>query len=205
MRIKGKIVSWNETKGFGFIQPESGGNQVFVHISSFNMRYVRPENNQLISYKLSSDKNGRPCAINAIITGSTNKNRSVNIYATITILSAVFFLFFIALSVIAKKIPPVLFLLYFIASTLSYILYAIDKSAAKKGAWRIKENTLHFVSLIGGWPGALIAQQELRHKSKKHSFRSAFWVTVIINSSALYWAFTPTGSATLHSYINRIM
>jgi uncharacterized membrane protein YsdA (DUF1294 family)/cold shock CspA family protein len=205
MRNKGKIISWNDEKGFGFILPKSGGKQVFVHISSFSKRNKRPIINQLISYELSTDKNGRACAINAVLAGSKLQSKSpVDIYAALTTLSAVFFLFFVAFSVITTKIPPVIFLLYFIASILSFILYAVDKSAAKKGAWRIQESTLHLVSLIGGWPGALIAQQELRHKSKKQSFRSVFWITVIINSSVLYWVFTPVGSATLYSYINKI-
>ena len=41
--------------------------------------------------------------------------------------------------------------------------------------------TLHGLSLIGGWPGALIAQQVLRHKSRKEEFRFVFWLTVVIN------------------------
>jgi len=84
MRSKGKITSWNDEKGFGFITPSSGGNRIFVHIKAFS------------------------------------------------------------------------------------------KSAARKGAWRTQESTLHLLSLVGGWPGALVAQQKLRHKSKKQSFRFVF-------------------------------
>ena len=49
------------------------------------------------------------------------------------------------------------------------------------------------LGLAGGWPGALIAQQTLRHKSKKTSFIVALWVTVLVNGIALAWATTPDG------------
>jgi len=74
---------------------------------------------------------------------------------------------------------------YFIASLMTFIVYTIDKSAAKKGHWRVKERTLHLLSLIGGWPGALIAQKILRHKSIKQPFRSFFWLTIFLNVSLL--------------------
>jgi uncharacterized membrane protein YsdA (DUF1294 family) len=70
---------------------------------------------------------------------------------------------------------------YLIISLLAFIVYAKDKAAAKKGSWRIPESTLHLLSLLGGWPGALIAQQTLRHKSKKEPFRFIFWITVFLN------------------------
>jgi uncharacterized membrane protein YsdA (DUF1294 family) len=70
---------------------------------------------------------------------------------------------------------------YVIISLLTFIIYAKDKSAAKNGSWRTPESTLHLLSLLGGWPGALIAQQTLRHKFKKESFRSVFWTTAFLN------------------------
>ena len=47
-------------------------------------------------------------------------------------------------------------------SALSIGMYALDKSAAKKGGQRTPENTLHLLSLGGGWPGAMYAQQLLQ-------------------------------------------
>jgi uncharacterized membrane protein YsdA (DUF1294 family) len=77
--------------------------------------------------------------------------------------------------------------IYLAASLGAAIAYAIDKSAAQSGAWRTRERTLHVLALIGGWPGALIAQQVLRHKSRKPSFRTAFLATVVVNVVALVW------------------
>jgi uncharacterized membrane protein YsdA (DUF1294 family) len=71
---------------------------------------------------------------------------------------------------------------YYVAlSILAFAMYAADKRAAQRGRWRTPENTLILVGLIGGWPGAVVAQQVLRHKTKKLSFRSKFWATVIVN------------------------
>lgn len=70
-------------------------------------------------------------------------------------------------------------------SLLTLIVYAIDKSAAKAGRWRTKESTLHLLALAGGWPGALLAQQWLRHKSAKREFRVVFWATVVLNVAGL--------------------
>lgn len=71
--------------------------------------------------------------------------------------------------------------LYLGASILCFIFYAVDKRAARADRWRVSENTLLLLGLIGGWPGAIVAQQTLRHKTKKVSFRKAFWVSVVVN------------------------
>jgi uncharacterized membrane protein YsdA (DUF1294 family) len=83
-------------------------------------------------------------------------------------------------------------------------MYAKDKNAAMRDRWRTPESTLHTLSLLGGWPGARIAQSFLRHKSKKNSFRCTYWVTVIVNCGALYWLVTPEGSKWLQSILIHI-
>lgn len=72
-------------------------------------------------------------------------------------------------------------LVYGVMSLATYAVYALDKSAARHRRRRVPERTLHLLALLGGWPGALLAQQFLRHKSAKASFRSAFWGTVLLN------------------------
>lgn len=80
----------------------------------------------------------------------------------------------------SKMLWPVLGT-YIALSVLTFVAYAIDKAAARKGAWRISENTLHFLDLLGGWPGGWMAQKFLRHKSSKRSFRQVYMVTVVLN------------------------
>ena len=73
----------------------------------------------------------------------------------------------------------------FVLNVFTFFAYWQDKCAAGKGAWRISESTLHLWSLAGGWPGAWFAQQMLRHKSSKQSFRETYWATVVLNCAAL--------------------
>ncbi len=68
---------------------------------------------------------------------------------------------------------------------LTFAAYAIDKNAAMQRQWRIPEKHLHLLSLAGGWPGAWLAQQSLRHKSQKAEFRLAYWGTVVLHNAAL--------------------
>jgi uncharacterized membrane protein YsdA (DUF1294 family) len=77
--------------------------------------------------------------------------------------------------------------IYVVISTVAFVAYAIDKAAAKGNRWRIPESTLHALGLVGGWPGALLAQTLLRHKSVKREFRLIFWITVAINLFVLGW------------------
>ncbi|MCP5079858.1 MAG: DUF1294 domain-containing protein, partial [Psychromonas sp.] len=87
----------------------------------------------------------------------------------------------------------------------AFIMYAVDKSAAKRGAWRTQESTLHLLSVVGGWPGALVAQQKFRHKTRKLSFQMIFWVTVLLNCVAFIWLFTSTGTASFQSLIDSVL
>ena len=66
-----------------------------------------------------------------------------------------------------------------LTSTTSIVLYAYDKIAAQRGTWRIAEATLHGVSLLGGWPGATLAQSMFRHKCRKAEFLQLHIVTVV--------------------------
>lgn len=71
----------------------------------------------------------------------------------------------------------------------TFFAYWQDKHAAQNGRWRIKEDTLHLWSLAGGWAGAWFAQQALRHKSAKASFRATYWATVMAHCAAVagFW------------------
>ncbi|MCI5210822.1 MAG: DUF1294 domain-containing protein [Candidatus Electrothrix sp. ATG2] len=198
MGCKGRLTSWNDAKGFGFITPKGGGKRIFVHIKSFTNRSQRPEVNQLLSYTLSSDKQGRPCAVHVASPHARRKlKKGASSYAI-----AFLFLTAVTGAFFAGKIPLLIIGLYFIISLLTFLLYAKDKSAAKKGAWRTSENTLHLFSLVGGWPGALVAQQTLHHKSRKHSFLLVFWITVLLNCCVVAWLLTPNGSLEVQYWID---
>jgi|TARA_A100001391_G_C4896282_1_gene232357 uncharacterized membrane protein YsdA (DUF1294 family) len=103
------------------------------------------------------------------------------------------------ISVLTGKLPLAIPLVYLVMSVITFIAYAIDKSAAENGRWRTQENTLHLLALVGGWPGAILGQMLLRHKSKKKAFRQVFWLTIILNIAGLVWLHTSSGSAFLQS------
>jgi len=88
------------------------------------------------------------------------------------------------------SISPWIAVAYLAASLIAFFAYAIDKSAARHRRWRTPEATLHWFSLACGWPGALLAQQLLRHKSSKPAFVSKYWATVIANIAGFVTAHT---------------
>ena len=99
--------------------------------------------------------------------------------------------------VLAGRLSPAVLVLYLGASAIAFVAYALDKSAARKGRWRTPESTLHLLALVGGWPGALLAQKLLRHKSSKVEFQRVYWATVVLNCVALGWLLTEAGATLL--------
>jgi uncharacterized membrane protein YsdA (DUF1294 family) len=80
-----------------------------------------------------------------------------------------------------KQLPWWVLLASLSLNLVAFFAYWQDKHAAQQRRWRIKEDTLHFWSLAGGWGGAWFAQQVLRHKSAKASFRATYWTTVALH------------------------
>ena len=97
--------------------------------------------------------------------------------------------------------PLIFSLLIVFSSVMTYAAYAKDKKAAINNEWRVPEKTLHLMSVFFGWPGAVIAQERLRHKTQKTSFVVMFWVTVSINIGVIYALHTPDG----FKYINQMV
>jgi uncharacterized membrane protein YsdA (DUF1294 family)/cold shock CspA family protein len=201
MRYQGRITTWKDEKGFGFIKPNGGGEKVFVHISSFSNRQRRPGEGEIVTYELKVDGKGRAQANTVAFVGERAVPPARTGRSNIPPVFAVCFLFFVVVAVLVGRIPLAVLALYLVASLLAFFAYAFDKSAAQRGQWRTQESTLHFFALIGGWPGALAAQRFLRHKSAKATFQIIFWVTVAVNCGALFWLFSPSGTKTLQSLL----
>ncbi|CAH0648900.1 DUF1294 domain-containing protein [Pseudomonas juntendi] len=75
--------------------------------------------------------------------------------------------------------------LYPAMSLVSVMLYWQDKHQARQQAWRTPEKVLHASELLGGWPGALLAQQLFRHKTRKLSYQLLFWAIVLLHQ--VFW------------------
>jgi uncharacterized membrane protein YsdA (DUF1294 family)/cold shock CspA family protein len=201
MRYQGKITSWKDDQGFGFITPNGGGPQVFVHIKSLSSQRRRPAGNEIVTYELTLNEKGQPRAQKVAFVRDRVPKQGSPGKGTASLLMAVAFLGLVAVAVLAGKLPPLVFGLYLGASAAAFVAYALDKSAARNNRWRTKERTLHMFSLAGGWPGALFAQRVFRHKSKKQSFQIVFWFSVVINCGALGWLLSPAGSNALRTIL----
>jgi uncharacterized membrane protein YsdA (DUF1294 family) len=73
-----------------------------------------------------------------------------------------------------------------VTSLITVVLYSIDKHRAVHLGRRIPEVVLHGWCLAGGWVGGLLAQQILRHKTRKVSFQVVFWLIGILQVGA-WW------------------
>jgi uncharacterized membrane protein YsdA (DUF1294 family) len=114
---------------------------------------------------------------------------------------AAVFLAFVAGVVATGKLPFVVLIAYLMASCVAYLAYVFDKAASLKGRWRTPESTLHLFSLVGGWPGAMLAQRTLRHKTQKQSFQVMYWATVALNSVVFGWLLSPSGMRAVQSFL----
>lgn len=203
MRQQGRLTTWKDDKGFGFITPNAG-EPVFVHISSFANRQRRPVGNELLTFELMTDAKGRRQAADVAFVGDKPVAPSGPSRSCIPPLFALCFLGFVGVSVLAGRLPIAVLALYIVASLIAFAAYAIDKSAAQQNEWRTQESTLHLFALLGGWPGALAAQRLLRHKSAKTSFLVTFWFTVLLNCGALAWFLSPSGSRTIRHILGSV-
>lgn len=185
MRLKGTLKSWNDDRGFGFIAPIQGEQEIFVHIKAFGPRRSRPQVNEVLWFEVEVGPQGKKRAKNVeVIRLSTHSEMPDESPAQSGSGGLVaipgFVILYVVVSILWQP-PLVLLAIYVGVSAATFFSYAKDKAASQQGAWRTPESTLHLFAFAGGWPGALIAQHILRHKSAKSEFRIVFWFTVILN------------------------
>ncbi|HAI36376.1 MAG TPA: DUF1294 domain-containing protein [Alcanivorax sp.] len=96
--------------------------------------------------------------------------------------------FFIGLAILAPASEWRWFVgFYALMSAISFSLYGLDKRSSTRGGWRTSEARLHLIELLGGWPGALLAQRVFRHKTRKMSFLVVFYLATAVNLAVLGW------------------
>ncbi|MBG6079876.1 DUF1294 domain-containing protein [Rubrivivax gelatinosus] len=199
MRLAGRLTRWNDVRGFGTIESTQGGEPLFMHVSAWPKGEPRPRLGQAVSFEIELGPKGkRACKVQPLAQRRTPpqapRARPAP-WGTATLFTIpAFLLLYLGLSVL-WGLPRWVGGLYLAASLVSVVAYALDKAAAERGAWRTLESTLHTLALLGGWPGALLAQQWLRHKSSKPAFRRVFWATVMLNVAALAVLGSPLGAA----------
>ena len=189
MRLDGNLKSWHDERGFGFIEPAQGGQEIFVHIRAFPGGSGRPQMGQAVTFLVEVGPNGKKRAhsVQYPVRARALRPQRTDSPATWTWPRLLAIPAFIGLCIYASQtwgVKPMVLGGYGVTSMLTFFVYAFDKAAAVRRSWRTSEQTLHILSIVGGWPGALLAQQLLRHKSAKPSFVGVFWATVVLNVAA---------------------
>ena len=186
MRFEGTLKTWNDDRGFGFIEPTQGGQEIFVHIKAFPAGTGRPQVGQVLSFEVALGPNGkkRAQAVQYPVRARRSSAPRGEAPAPWTLARALIIpVFLVLVYFVAKRwgLKPYVLHVYAGASVVAFFAYVFDKSAARQKQWRTPESTLHWMGLLCGWPGALLAQQVLRHKTSKTSFIVVFWLTILVN------------------------
>ncbi|MGV8884696.1 MAG: DUF1294 domain-containing protein [Microbacteriaceae bacterium] len=192
-RRRGLLTRWNDDRGFGFITPATGTDSVFVHISAFVSGSPRPRVGDKVAFGTETTDEGKVRASRVRIDwdGTGRQPASIVVIGVASMLTVAAFVAIYLVINLFWPLPLWVNLLYIGACIVTIAAYAVDKAAAVSGGWRVPESSLLALGLIGGWPGGIIAQQLMRHKTKKAFFRSAFWLTVLANVVAFIVFTTP--------------
>lgn len=199
MRFEGTLKNWNDDRGFGFIEPTKGGQELFVHIKAFPTAIGRPEVGAKVTFEVEPATDGKkravrvqlaqaakPVARKTTRNGGTSKGWETSSLVAL----AIFAVSYITMTLL-WQLPLLVGAAYLGMSTLCAGFYWHDKVSARLGEWRTSEEALLLMGVFCGWPGAIVAQQLLRHKTTKPSFRTMHWFTIVLNLGILYLIGTP--------------
>lgn len=194
----GRIVDWKDQRGFGFIEPDEGGDRVFFHISAMVRGAPRPSSGDRVSFERVRSTDGKFRATNVRLAGfPSGKTPMVAKRVWLSVMGILVLPALWMLGVLGK-VPMQIAWIYVAMSAVTFTMYGLDKSAAARNAQRTPEKLLQLYALIGGWPGALLAQQIFRHKSSKRSFQTVFWLMVALNCGVLGLMLSDAGVGLLH-------
>lgn len=173
MQLKGRITEWSKERGFGYL--ESDGKRIFLHWREFKERHKRPEMGDEILFTLGMDKQGRSCAKDA---RHANDGGRLRVWHWLLLAGLLALPAYTVATRFSAKTAGYIGFWCLLISGCTDLMYGWDKRKAKTTGWREPEKYLHFMELIGGWPGAFIAQRRLRHKSSKFSYQVVFILIV---------------------------
>lgn len=198
MRQQGKVVEWNDARGFGFVVTHGEDQRVFVHINQFvTGRSRRPREGDILVYEARAGERGKMMAAAVRFAADANRRPQGARRSRwgFTEIAALLLGIGLLAMVVTGKLPWQIAAGYPLLSAVTWLVYRKDKQAAGSGRWRTPESTLQLLALLGGWPGAWLAQKHLRHKSSKSSFQLTFWVMVALNLAGLLWLARPLSLA----------
>lgn len=192
-RYQGRLVEWHDEQGYGFIQGISDPKhqRVFLHIKSFQRSGPRPIQGCVVEYDLGLDNQSRPQAINVSYvkagqvkgkqgTISASNQSKKNAWHPMYILMLVYWVALFVLSSFGK-LPMLSLMIIMLINAYTYWLYQKDKQAALNGDFRISEQHLLLMNVLGGWTAAWFARQHFRHKTQKQPFKTYFALSIVLN------------------------
>jgi uncharacterized membrane protein YsdA (DUF1294 family) len=168
------IVEWHQEKGFGFVEHE--GKRLLLHAYDFKVLSRRVQVGDDILFTLGTDNDSRQCAKSARHADNGLNFLHLLLLATLLVAPGLAIQRF----ALTHNLRIILGIAAFVLG-LTYLMYWEDKRRARVAGWRVPENTMHFMELIGGWPAAYLAQRVLRHKRSKFSYRLTFWLIVALH------------------------
>ncbi|MFN3912866.1 DUF1294 domain-containing protein [Hyphomonas sp.] len=187
LRVRGRLINWSDERGFGFLAPDGGGQDVFVHASAFAKEGRHIEIGLEYEFTVDFGKDGRPKAkrvTRVVVAKAAPSLLSQIVQRGPRFLVIPAFLFIVLAIASVQPISENWFVIYGVASVACFAGYGLDKLAANQKAWRVSETILLLIGLVGGWPGGILGQEIFRHKTQKRSFRTLFWMSVAINMAA---------------------
>jgi uncharacterized membrane protein YsdA (DUF1294 family)/cold shock CspA family protein len=199
MHKQGKVVRWEADKGFGFIRGPDTVADAFFHVRDFRGPGV-PIVGMPVTYEEIhvGGKGPRAVAVEAVGAAGSSKGRASvrrpidkrrssgrDVWLRPVLFLALAYGGVMLWAAFYGLLPMSAVLLWPLLNVVTFWFYWRDKYAAQKRTWRTPENTLHALSLLGGWPAARVAQQWMRHKTVKSSFQGTYWVTVVLNVGGL--------------------
>lgn len=218
---QGIVKKWQDDKGFGFIETQNG-DSVFFHVSEFKARR-RPEVGEQVVFTMGRDNQGRLRATEVqelyfVQQKMAQKNQQIRQRNQKSSHQAEFeagqkkrsflglaFYGVLILLAATDKLSWLVVGWYAALGLVTYIMYAKDKAAAQSSDWRTPEFTLHVLSALGGWVGALLAQTYLRHKSQKPEFRVTYYLTVVVNMAGLLFLLAGGGLETVTDVLSELL
>jgi uncharacterized membrane protein YsdA (DUF1294 family) len=167
----GRIVEWDLAKGCGWV--ESDGQRIFLHWRDFAERRKRPAVGDVIRFTAGTGPAGLLCARDAVHLNDGGR------FGVLALLLLIGLLLLPIVAIVRLRIDARIAAPYALTtSVVAYLAYASDKMRAREKQWRVSEATLHFLEVVGGWPGAFVAQRRLRHKCSKVEYQIVFWLIV---------------------------
>ena len=83
MRLQGRVIEWNDERGFGFVVQNGASARTFLHVSAFRKSRDRPLLGSLITYEIRRDEKGRlQAAVAELIGAKPSRQSSAGAFAS---------------------------------------------------------------------------------------------------------------------------